>query len=173
MDKKKQSLASRLGTYAVGLSVLVVAIVVVLNLAVAQLPDSVLQFDISDNRLYSLTDTSKDFLATLDKDVRLVVLADPENIDGRITRFLSNYDAESDRVSLEYIDPVLYQMCIRDRYTAQHRTKTPRRMRSSREFFFIYSFLRLSQNTRPKTRQARGITAMNSTLSMGAEAMVL
>ena len=112
MDKKKQSLASRLGTYAVGLSVLVVAIVVVLNLAVAQLPDSVLQFDISDNRLYSLTDTSKDFLATLDKDVRLVVLADPENIDGRITRFLSNYDAESDRVSLEYIDPVLYPSAL-------------------------------------------------------------
>ena len=33
------------------------------------------EFDISDNRLYSLTDTSKDFLATLDLDVRLVVLA--------------------------------------------------------------------------------------------------
>ncbi len=112
MDKKKQSLSSRLGTYAVGLSVLVVAIVVVLNLAVAQLPESAREFDISDNRLYSLTDTSKDFLATLDLDVRLVVLASPDNIDGRITRFLSNYDAASDRVSLEYIDPVLYPSAL-------------------------------------------------------------
>lgn len=112
MDKKKRNLASRLGTYAVGVSVIVVAIVVVLNLVVAQLPESMLQFDISDTRLYSLTDVSKDYLATLDKDVRIVVLSDESSIDGRITRFLSNYDAESDRVTVEYIDPVLYPSAL-------------------------------------------------------------
>ncbi len=118
MNSKKRSVSSRHGTYAVGLSVLVVAIVVVLNLVVAQLPASVLEFDISDTRLYSLTDTSKTFLAGLTEDVKIVVLAPEENVDGRISRFLSNYAAESPHVTVEYIDPVLYPSA-RETYGAE------------------------------------------------------
>ncbi len=112
MNRKKASASSRHGTYAVGLSVLVVAIVVVLNLVVAQLPGSLREFDISDTRLYSLTDTSKEFLSGLDKDVKLIVLAEEGSIDGRIAKFLSNYAAASPHVALEYVDPVLYPSAL-------------------------------------------------------------
>lgn len=112
MNKQKKRASSRHGAYAVGLSVLVVAIVVAVNLVIAQLPSSILKFDITDSRLYSLTDTSKDYLATLDKDVDIVVLAEKDHVDGRITRLLSNYAAESSRVSVEYIDPVLFPTAL-------------------------------------------------------------
>lgn len=97
---------SRQGTYAAGITAVVIAIVVILNLIVSQLPTEWKEFDISGNQLYTVSDTSKDYLAGLTRDVEVIVLAEPDNVDSRITKFLDKYSALSDHVTVTEIDPV-------------------------------------------------------------------
>ena len=48
------------GSYSVGLIVLVIAIVIVINMIAGQLPESIRNIDISDNRIYEISDTSRE-----------------------------------------------------------------------------------------------------------------
>lgn len=96
---KKTHRKLRQGGYLAATTAIVVAIVVFLNLIVGQLPTHLLEFDLSDKQLYTVTDTSKEFLAGLDKDVEIVVLAEESNVDERIAKFLDNYAALSSHMS--------------------------------------------------------------------------
>lgn len=97
---------SKQGTYAAGITAVVIAIVVILNLIVGQLPTDWKEFDISGNQLYTISDTSKDYLASLTRDVEVIVLAEPDKVDSRITKFLDKYSALSDHITVTDIDPV-------------------------------------------------------------------
>ena len=55
------SKALRQGGYLAAVTAAVVALVVLINLVVGQLPSNVTEFDLTDNSLYEITDTSKDF----------------------------------------------------------------------------------------------------------------
>src|SRR5699024_4764007 len=77
-------------------------------LVMGQLPSNVTEFDLTDNSLYEITDTSRDFLASLDQDVEIVVLAEEDATDERILKFLDRYTALSDHLSLTYVDPVAH-----------------------------------------------------------------
>ena len=92
--------------YLAGATVLALALVVVLNLLLGQLPATARQVDLTASKLYEISDTSKDFLAGLDKDVEIVVLAEEGTLDQRITHFLERYQTLSDRLSVTWIDPV-------------------------------------------------------------------
>lgn len=98
--------ASRQGTYAAGMTAAVVAIIIVLNLIVGQLPSSIKEFDISDKGLYTISDNSATYLSSLDRDVEIIVLAEPASVDKRISKFLDQYKALSDHITLTEIDPV-------------------------------------------------------------------
>lgn len=100
--------SSRRGAFSAGLTALAAAAVIVFNLLVGQLPESVSKLDMSDNKIYTVTETSVDYLAALDQDVAIHVLANRENMDQRIVRFLDKYVDLSDRLSLDYTDPTVY-----------------------------------------------------------------
>ena len=53
---------SRNGSYSVGMIALVIAIAVVINLIAGQLPESIRSIDVSDNKIYEISDTTKDLL---------------------------------------------------------------------------------------------------------------
>ena len=103
-----QNTASRNGSYSVGMTALVIAVVIVVNLIAGQLPESVRSIDISDNRIYEISDTSREILADLDQQVTFQVFAEKNNNDDRIKAFLNKYTALSDQIQVEWIDPVLH-----------------------------------------------------------------
>lgn len=96
------------GGYLAGVSLLALALVILFNLIVGQLPSNWLEFDLTDNGLYEISDTSREFLSTLDQDVEIVVLAEEGATDARITKFLDRYTALSSHLSLTYVDPVAH-----------------------------------------------------------------
>ena len=100
--------AVRQGGYLAVVTAAVIALVILVNLVVGQLPSNVTEFDLTDNSLYEITNTSRDFLAQLDQDVEIVVLAEENTTDERITKFLDRYVALSDRLTLTYVDPVAH-----------------------------------------------------------------
>lgn len=115
LDKIKCSFkttASKQGSYSIGLTALVIAIVVVINLIAGQLPGSLKQLDISQNNIYEISDTTHDLLKGLDKDVTFTVLADKSNTDKRIKNFIERYSALSDHIHVEWIDPVLHPSAL-------------------------------------------------------------
>ena len=100
--------ASRRGAFSAGVTALAVAAVILFNLIASQLPESWAQLDMSGSGIYNITDTTRTYLDGLEDDVEIHVLADPDNLDSRITRFLDIYAALSDHLSLEYTDPNVY-----------------------------------------------------------------
>ena len=109
-----QTLRKRRGGQVAVLTVLAIILAVVVNLIVGQVPSNYKEFDISDSRIYTVTDTSKQFLSELEEDVELVVTASEEDTDARIAKFLRNYAALSDKISLRFVDPVAYPSILEE-----------------------------------------------------------
>lgn len=106
------SIESRNGSYSVGITALVLVIIIVVNLIVGQLPESIRNIDISSNNIYEITDTSREMLGELDKEVQFTVLAAKGDADERIKTFISKYTALSSKISVEWIDPVLHPSAL-------------------------------------------------------------
>lgn len=102
------------GMYSVGLTAVVIAIVVVVNLIVGQFPEQYRNIDVSNTKIYEITDTTRDFLKDMDQDVTFKVLAVKEEADERIQTFLSKYASLSKNISVEWIDPVLHPSALQE-----------------------------------------------------------
>lgn len=116
-----QTTASKNGTYSIGITFVILVMVVVANLIIGQLPEKVRKIDVSSNRLYEISDTTKKLMKKLDQDVDVKVLADKENTDERIKTFLSKYTGLSGHISVEWIDPVLHPATLNE-YNASENT---------------------------------------------------
>lgn len=108
------------GSYSVGMTVLVVAVIIVLNLVVGQIPEAYRNIDVSSTKIYDISDTSKDLLKGLDNKIDMKVLAVKDETDDRITTFISKYAALSDKIKVEWIDPVLHPSALTEYNTSQN-----------------------------------------------------
>ena len=102
------------GNYSAILIVVVIAIVVIINMLVRQLPGSMTSLDMSNTLIYSIGDTTKEMLSNLQKDVTVKVIAENGSVDSRIETFLQNYADTSSHVKVEYVDPVLHPSVLTD-----------------------------------------------------------
>ena len=67
-----------------------------------------------------ISDTSKDLLKGLDDKIDMKVLAVKDETDDRITTFISKYAALSDKIKVEWIDPVLHPSALTEYNTSQN-----------------------------------------------------
>lgn len=102
------------GSYSIVISVVVIAIVIVVNMILNQLPAGIRNLDISSTKIYDIGDTSKNIINNLDKDVKIRIIAQENNIDTRIKRFIEKYADMSDHISVETIDPVLHPSVLEE-----------------------------------------------------------
>lgn len=91
-----------------GMIVLVIGIAVVVNMIAGQIPESYRNIDVSDNKIYEITDTSREMLKSLDKEIKFTVFAEKDSTDERIQTFLKKYTGLSDKIEVEWVDPVLH-----------------------------------------------------------------
>ena len=96
----------KMGAYSTGMIAVVLAAAVFLNLAVEELPSRYTSFDVTSERLYSLTDTTKELLAGLEEDVNIYILESEENQDTVLKQTLDRYAGLSSHIHVEYQDPV-------------------------------------------------------------------
>lgn len=100
--------ASRRGAYSAAASAIAIAVVILLNTLMGNISANISQIDLTGNDLYDITDVSRDYLAALQEDVNILVLADKAGVDTRIVRFMEKYAALSDHLTLTFTDPVVY-----------------------------------------------------------------
>lgn len=96
----------RFGAYSLGMVALVLVVAVFLNLAVGELPDRYTTLDVTDEGLYSLTDTTKNVLAGLQEDVTIYVLQSEKEQDSVLGATLDSYADLSGHIHVVYRDPV-------------------------------------------------------------------
>ena len=117
--KKFRSLQTRYGFYSVGMSAVVVVIAVVINLIVGQLPEKFRQVDVSNKNIYGISKTSRNLLKDLEYDIKFTVYADKSSTDERIKTFLERYTALTDKISVEWINPVDHPQALQENEDAQ------------------------------------------------------
>ena len=96
-----------MGAYSSITVVIGIALTVVVNLIVSQLPTKYTSFDITANQLYTITDQTKKMLGNLTDDVTIYVLSSEDNADTTVAQTLKGYEEESSHVKVEYIDPLV------------------------------------------------------------------
>lgn len=96
------------GSFSLAVTAIVLAIIVVINLIIGQLPSKLLNLDLSETGIFSVSDTSKDLLKDLNKDVTVEVVAETGSVDSRIEKFISIYGDLSSHIKVSYVDPILH-----------------------------------------------------------------
>lgn len=96
------------GTYALSITAVVLAILIVLNILVSALPSSLTKFDISAAKLYSITSNTKVVVNALEEDVTIYWIVQSGEEDDVIETLLSKYDSLSDHINVVKKNPDVY-----------------------------------------------------------------
>lgn len=100
--------AFRGGTYALSITAVVLAILVVLNVLVSALPSSLTKLDISATKLYSITSNTKVVVNALEEDVTIYWIVQSSEEDDVIENLLSKYESLSDHINVVKKNPDVY-----------------------------------------------------------------
>lgn len=111
-DKKEPKFINkkslRNGSYSMVITAFVLAIVVVLNLVINNLPSTYTKFDLSDTKLFTISEETKNLVSNVQEDVTVYLIAQTGSEDKTLVELLDKYKALSSGISVVYKDPVLY-----------------------------------------------------------------
>lgn len=92
------------GAYSIVSIVLVSAIVISANILLAKVPEKYTKFDITQEKLFSLTDESYKMMDSLQEDITIYVLALKNNMKQDVIETLNRYEEYSEHIRVEYVD---------------------------------------------------------------------
>lgn len=111
----------RYGGYAAVIIAVVLAALVVLNLLVGQLP---WEFDMTQNKLYSLSPVTKKLVEDLKQDVTIYALYRTGQRNQEVVDVLQKYQQLSNKLKVKYVDPDLNPGLV-SRYETHGQTIAP------------------------------------------------
>lgn len=113
-EKKKSTqreagrVAFRGGSYSLLISLVVLAILVVVNVFVSALPTNLTKYDISSSKLYSITSNTKVVVNALEEDVTIYWIVQSGEEDQVIENLLGKYESLSEHISVVKRNPDVY-----------------------------------------------------------------
>lgn len=96
----------RSGNYLMIVAIAVLAIVIIVNALVSAIPKKYIRYDLSSLKVFTISDTTKDILKKLDKDVTITTLAEYGSENDYVKNMIQLYANESKHVKLETVDPI-------------------------------------------------------------------
>lgn len=94
------------GIYSVVLSLILLAVLVVINMIVGSLPAKFTMLDSTASGQYKISGTTESFISGLDESITVYYIVPNGYEDSVLTSFLERYVSMSQRLSLKYIDPL-------------------------------------------------------------------
>lgn len=95
------------GSYSIILTAVVVVAVLLLNMGMGTLANTYgLSVDMTSNRLYSISDNSKELVRGLDEDIYVYTLFQTGQEDSIIEEILRRFSNESEHLIVENVDPI-------------------------------------------------------------------
>ncbi len=108
IQKRRYSVSVKnmsMGAYSTGMIAVMVAVVVVVNLVVGEIPASWVSIDVTAEKLYSLTGQTKEYIKGIQEDVTIYVIAAEDTSDSTLAQTLQRYEDSSKHIKVEYVDP--------------------------------------------------------------------
>ena len=96
------------GSYSMAYTLILIAVVVVINLIVAEIPEKYTQIDVSSQKLYTISDDTLEFLDELDQDITIYHMVQSGQEDDILQKMLTRYEEASKHIKVDAKDPVLY-----------------------------------------------------------------
>ncbi len=106
--KINNRIAFKGGAYSLTMTVIVLAILIVVNVMANILPANMTKLDISSSQLYSITSNTKVVVNALEKDVTVYWIVQSDKEDDVIENLLAKYDSLSDRITVVKKNPDAY-----------------------------------------------------------------
>lgn len=103
------------GSYSLTVTVIVLAILIVVNMLVSALPSALTRYDISSTKLYSITSNTKVVVNALDKDVTIYWIVQSEKEDDVLENLLEKYESLSEHIEIVKKNPDVFPT-----FTAQY-----------------------------------------------------
>lgn len=106
-QRKRNKKLLKHGTYSMAVTAVVIAIVVVLNLVVQEIPSKYREIDLSSQKLYTIGEQPEKILKNLKKDVTLYYIAQDGTESSDIKNLLEKYEEGSKHITVEQKDPAV------------------------------------------------------------------
>lgn len=98
----------RHGSYSLVWTTAVIAVIIVINLIVGELPSRFTSKDMTENGYYTLSDQSKELLKTVSEDVTIYELTNDGSLDSMVDNLLEQYASYSGHVKIVEKDVVKF-----------------------------------------------------------------
>ena len=95
----------RSGAYTTAISVVVIAILMILNIFVTKINP---QVDFSSESMFTLTKDTKSYVKSVKDEIKIYYLVETGNEQKKMSTVVDKYDDICKNVSVEYIDPILH-----------------------------------------------------------------
>ena len=111
---------AKAGTYTVVVSLILLAVLIVINLFVSALPSKWITIDTSVNKMFSISESSEKAARKVKEDVTIYLICDPtQGEDTQMLTFLDRYADMNSHIRIKSIDPV-----AQPNFTVQYTTNT-------------------------------------------------
>lgn len=110
IQKRRYSISVKnfsMGAYSSVTIVIVVALTVIVNLIAGKLPTKYTNIDVTSNKLYTITDQTKELLENLTEDINIYVINSEDSADTTLNQTLKCYEESSSHIKITYVDPLV------------------------------------------------------------------
>ena len=107
-DRPQNAIATRGGSYSLVITLVVLAILVVINIMASSISSAYTKLDISSSQLYSITSNTKVVVNNLQKDVTIYWIVQADEEDSVIENLLEKYESLSDHIKVVKKNPDVY-----------------------------------------------------------------
>lgn len=108
IQKRRWDITSKkikMGVFSSGFVIVGIVLAIVVNLVANQLPGNIASIDVTSQKLYSITDETKEYLASIDKDITIYAIAAKGDLDATVEETLERMEDETGHIKVEYKNP--------------------------------------------------------------------
>ncbi|MCM1050194.1 MAG: Gldg family protein [Clostridiales bacterium] len=108
IQKRRYSTSGRglkLGAYSLDWIIVSFALTVIVNILIFKLPENMLSYDVTSNKLFTTTEQTRKFVSSISDDVKIYVLENEQNKDANLDKMLQKIGDLSEHITITYVDP--------------------------------------------------------------------
>ncbi len=97
----------KLGGYSIIITAIVIAIIIVLNLAVNLLPSRFVKYSTSPQDLYAISDKSREVMGKVTDEITIYIVSETDYVDEMVAEYVARYADLNKNVKHSHIDPAI------------------------------------------------------------------
>lgn len=122
IQKRRYAFAGKgikMGAYSIFNILVAIALTILVNVGLNYVPEQYTSFDVTVNKIFTLTEDTIQYVKNLSRNVTIYVLADDNSKDGDVDLMLKNLQGYSEHIQVEYVSPIANPMFYYNYTSAQ------------------------------------------------------